>query len=187
MILVHAGSGRLRADDPAAVREAFETIEDVACETVGEIDQMVRALRDDPSAGEDEAVEPPPEIAALDGLVARHRAAGMAVEASVRGGQRSLPPAVDRAAYRILQEALTNAARHGAGEATVQIAVEPDELVLTVENPVGASTADAATNGGHGIVGMRERAALLGGTFEAGAVGARFRARARMPLVDPPS
>jgi signal transduction histidine kinase len=187
VILVHAGLGRLKAEDPDEVREAFDTIETVARETVGEIDQMVRALRDDAQSGDGNAVEPPPGIAALDGLVQQHRAAGMAVEASVRGEQRPLPPAVDRAAYRILQEALTNAARHGAGEATVQIAVEPEELVLTVENPVGATTDGAAANGGHGIVGMRERAALLGGTFEAGAVGARFRARARMPLVDRPA
>jgi signal transduction histidine kinase len=184
VILVHAGSGRLRADDPAAVREAFETIEEVARETVGEIDQMVRALRDDPSAGEDDGVEPPPGIAALDALVERHRAAGMAVVARVRGVQRSLPPAVDRAAYRILQEALTNAARHGAGSATVEVAVEPDELVLTVENPLDGSGGPYDGNGGHGIVGMRERAALLGGTLEAGAVGSRFRTSARMPIVE---
>ncbi len=183
VILVHAGLGRLRAEDPPAVREAFETIEDVARETVGEIDQMVRALRDDATTHGANGVEPPPGIAAVEALIERHRSAGMEVSATVRGGLRALPPAIDRAAYRILQEALTNAARHGAGNATVRIAVEPDELVLTVENPLdGGGGAAAVDSGGHGIAGMRERAALLGGTLEAGSVGSRFRAHARLPI-----
>ena len=182
VILVHAGLGRLRAEDPPAVRQAFETIEDVARETVGEIDQMVRALRNDGGDPEREAVEPPPGLAAVQGLVERHRAAGMAVDATIDTGPHGLPPSVDRAAYRILQEALTNAARHGAGSATVLIAVDADELVLTVENPLDTHARGDAANGGHGIVGMRERAALLGGTLEAGAVGWRFRTRVRMPV-----
>ena len=116
VILVHAGAGRLPAErDPPAAREAFETIEEVARETVGEIDQMVRALREDGTDGE--GVEPPPGLAALDGLVERHRAAGLAVTARSSGSGDALPPAVDRGAYRILQEALTNAARHGDGSA----------------------------------------------------------------------
>ena len=184
VILVHAGLGRLRAEDPPAVREAFETIEDVARETVGEIDQMVRALRDDATSRGANGVEPPPGIAAVEGLVERHRSAGMEVSATVRGGLRALPPAIDRAAYRILQEALTNAARHGGGSATVRIAVEPDELLLTVENPLGVGADGAAGGGGHGIAGMRERAALLGGTLEASSVGSFFRAHARLPIGD---
>jgi signal transduction histidine kinase len=118
----------------------------------------------------------------VEALVERHRAAGMEVSATVRGGLRALPPAIDRAAYRILQEALTNAARHGAGSATVRIAVEPDELVLTVENPLDVRAGAAVGSGGHGIAGMRERAALLGGTLEARSVGSRFRAHARLPM-----
>jgi signal transduction histidine kinase len=184
VILVHAGLGRLRAEDPPAVREAFETIEDVARETVGEIDQMVRALRDDATIQGANGVEPPPGIAAVEALLKRHRAAGMDVAATVHGELRALPPAIDRAAYRILQEALTNAARHGNGRATLQIAVEPDELVLTVENPLDTRASRAADSGGHGIVGMRERAALLGGTLEANFVGSRFRAHARLPIGD---
>lgn len=191
VILVHAGLGRLRAEDPPAVRRAFETIEDVARETVGEIDQMVRALRDDATSegGEgsepDGEVEPPPGIAAVDGLVERHRAAGMEVSATVNGGLRPLPPAIDRAAYRILQEALTNAARHGAGGATLRIAVEPDELVLTVVNPLEVDGGGpVVSTGGHGIAGMRERAAILGGTLEASSAGSRFRVRARLPIGD---
>jgi signal transduction histidine kinase len=106
----------------------------------------------------------------------------MEVAATVRGGLRPLPPAIDTAAYRILQEALTNAARHGGGSATVQIALEPDELVLTVENPLDPRAGRVVSSGGHGIAGMRERAALLGGSLEANSLGSRFRAHARLPI-----
>jgi signal transduction histidine kinase len=181
-ILVHAGLGRLRSDaaTPEA-REAFATIEDVARETVGEIDQMVRALRDDTSAPDE--VEAPPGLAALDALIGRHRAAGMDVTATVSGELPALPPPVDRGVYRIIQEALTNAARHGGGSVHVEIAAADGELSLVVENPLNPA-GRPAPGGGHGIAGMRERAALLGGTLEALPTGTRFRVRAEIPLGD---
>jgi signal transduction histidine kinase len=179
VILVHAGMGRLQTErDPESAREAFQTIEEVARETVGEIDQMVRVLRDDASLpGE---VEPPPGLAALEGLVERHRAAGLEVTTAIPGERRPLPPGVDLAAYRILQEALTNAARHGDGSAEVEVDLGESALELTVANPLRRDRAGAG--GGHGIVGMRERAALLGGTLETGAHDGRFRLHARLPL-----
>jgi signal transduction histidine kinase len=178
VILVHAGLGRMSAEkNPAAARAAFETIEDVARETVGEIEQMVRALRED---GPADGVEPPAGVAALQALFERHRAAGLDVEATVRGDVRTLPPAVDRAAYRIVQEALTNAARHGSGSADVRVEFGPGTLELTVANPVGY---DNAPNGdGHGVVGMRERASLLGGRLDAGPRDGWFRVHAELPL-----
>src|SRR4051794_9588709 len=133
VILVHAGLGRLSAEsDPVAAKRAFETIEEVARETVAEIDQMVGALRE-----ESDGVEPPAGVAALEGLVERHRAAGLDVRTTVRAAVRTLPPAVDRAAYRIVQEALTNAARHGSGRADLEVAFAASALELTVANPVG--------------------------------------------------
>jgi signal transduction histidine kinase len=180
VILVHAGMGRLQADrDPERAGQAFETIEEVARETVGEIDQMVRVLREDASPAGNE-VEPPPGLAALDGLVERHRAVGLRVTTALRGERRAVPPAVDRGAYRILQEALTNAARHGDGSAELELTFGPSALEVAVSNPLGDDR--SASGGGHGIVGMRERAALLGGTVEAGARGGRFELRARLPL-----
>jgi signal transduction histidine kinase len=175
-ILVHAGLGRLRTEeDPAAAREAFATIETVARETVTEIDRMVGALRENGAGAE---VEPPPGVAALDRLVERHRAAGLDVTARVIGDTKRLPPGVDQAAYRVLQEALTNAARHGTGTAHVVVAVR-DTLDLTITNPFAPN----ATNGeGHGLVGMRERIALLGGALEAGPQQGRFRVHANVPL-----
>jgi signal transduction histidine kinase len=176
VILVHAGLGRLRVeDDPDAARAAFATIETVARETVTEIDQMVSALRENGASAE---VEPPAAVAALDGLVERHRAAGLQVSTRVSGDLEHLPAAVDRAAYRVLQEALTNAARHGAGSAHVVVAAG-DALELTVTNPL---VPDAATGDGHGLVGMRERVALLGGSLEAGPQDGRFRVHAKLPL-----
>lgn len=180
VILVHAGAGRLQIErDPAAARKAFQTIEDVARETVGEIDQMVGALREDGSPVRE--VEAPPGVAALDGLVEQHRAAGLDVTATVRGDRRHLPPAVDRSAYRILQEALTNAARHGGGSATVDVALGRDALELTVVNPVDRGRV-IRTADGHGVIGMRERAALVGGSLEAEAHNGQFEVHGRLPL-----
>jgi signal transduction histidine kinase len=178
VILVHAGAARLlQEQDPTRTRAALETIEEVARETVGEIDQLVRALREDGSA-EGGEVEPPPGLAALDALAERHGASGLAVVVHVDGARRQLAPGVDRAAYRILQEALTNAARHGGGSAEVEVAFGRRALELTVTNP---TSRDSTPAHGHGIVGMRERTALLGGSFEAGAGNGLFRVRARLP------
>jgi signal transduction histidine kinase len=181
VILVHAGLGRLQAErDPKAARQAFETIEQVARETVGEIDQMVGVLRED--AAPSDEVEPPPGLAALDGLVQRHRDAGLRVTTTVNGDRRPLPPGVDRGAYRILQEALTNAARHGAGSAAVELDFGREALDITVANQIGAHPSARPNGGGHGVIGMRERAALLGGSLEAGARNGSFELHARLPF-----
>jgi signal transduction histidine kinase len=180
VILVQAGAARLLQErDPEAARSALSTIEDVARETIGEIDQLVRGLREDASG--DDAVEPPTGLGALDTLVERHRAAGMAVDVRVQGRARPLSPSLDQAAYRILQESLTNAARHGGGEAAVEIGYGESRLGLDVTNPVAPSATPAPIDGGHGILGMRERAALLGGGLEVERRDGRFRVRARLP------
>jgi signal transduction histidine kinase len=180
VILVQAGAARLLAErDPDRSREALETIEEVARETVAEIDHLVRALREDGSSGTaGPEVEWPPGLAALDALVERHRAAGLAVRVRTRGAGRPLAPAVDQAAYRILREALTNAARHGDGRAEVDVAYGADALEIEVANAIAA---DRPPGGRHGIVGMRERAALLGGSLETGVADDVFRIRARLP------
>jgi signal transduction histidine kinase len=180
VILVQAGAARLLSkQDPERSQAALETIEEVARETLGEIDQLVTALREDelPEASGGN-VEPPLGLAALETLASRHRSAGLVVDIRARGAPRSLAPGVDQAAFRILQEALTNAARHGAGSAEVEIGFGPSALELAVSNPThsGVRVADV----GHGIVGMRERAALLGGSLD-GASNGGFRVRAVLP------
>jgi signal transduction histidine kinase len=177
VILVQAGAARLlQEQDPERSRDALETIEDVARDTLSEIDQLVRALRENGVAS---GVEPPPGLAALETLVERYRASGLDVAVRIDGTRRALAPGLDQAAYRILQEALTNAARHGRGSADVQVAFGPKAVEITVTN--AAASGDDGPGGGHGLVGMRERASLLGGSLDAGMSNGQFRLRARLP------
>jgi signal transduction histidine kinase len=179
VILVHAGLGRLRATGDAVTHDTFQTIEDVARETVADIEQLVAALRDD---GGEAAVEPPPGLAALDTLVRRHREAGLDVATTISGERGPLAPGVDRGAYRILQEALTNSARHGRGRASVGIVFGARALELTVDNSVGIGETRREGRAGHGLVGIRERAALLGGSVDTTVRDGQFRLHARLPL-----
>jgi signal transduction histidine kinase len=173
VILVHAGAARLLAEkDPARSQAALATIESLARETLTEIDQLVGALRED-----DERAQTPIGLAALDTLVKRHRDAGLDVAVHVEGSRRPLAPAVDQAAYRILQESLTNALRHGSGEARVALTYGASVLEIGVTNPAN----DGIDAVGHGIVGMRERASLLGGQVEAAPQNGVFRVHARLP------
>jgi signal transduction histidine kinase len=179
VILVQAGAARLlQPENPGGARDALRTIEDVARETIGEIDQLVRTLREDGNGGEP---EPPTRLAALDTLIERSRTAGLAVQLDTTGTPRALPAAVDQAAYRILQESLTNAARHGTGSADVEIDYRENELAVEVTNPVSPA-ANGRTGSGHGILGMRERAGLLGGRLETSRDNGRFSLRASLPL-----
>jgi signal transduction histidine kinase len=177
-ILIQAGAARvLRERDPEQSRRAIETIEEVARETLEEIDRIVGSLRDD---GEVDRA-PLPGVDQIPALAERMRASGVPVELSFDGdAARSLPVAVTQAAYRIAQESLTNAARHGSGAASVTVNRGPDALELTITNPVSGGAA-TRPGGGRGIAGMRERAKLLGGSLEAGLNGATFRVRARLP------
>jgi signal transduction histidine kinase len=178
VILVQAGAARLLQErDPERSRAALETLEDVARDTLDEIDALVRGLREDEDSAA--AMAPLPGIDALETLTARHRATGLDVTTHVRGRRPPLARSVDLAAYRIVQEALTNAARHGTGPADVEIAYGPQALELTITN--AATGNGASPSGGHGLVGMHERATLLGGSLEAGQVNGAFRVHARLP------
>ena len=184
VILVQAGAARLlQQEDPAAARDALTTIEDVARETIGEIDQLVRTLRENGNGG---MPEPPTGLAALETLLERSRTAGLTVNVEINGRRRALPAAVDQAAYRILQESLTNAARHGDGTADLAIGYTEHELELAVTNPLAAGETRRDGEAGHGILGMRERATLLAGNLETSREGTRFRLRARLPLTTAP-
>jgi signal transduction histidine kinase len=172
VILVEAGAARLLQDrDPVRARRAMATIEEVARSTIEEIDRLVRALRE-------ERDQSPADPAAFEELLDRYRASGLALGAELVGDREPLPRSVAWAAYRILQEALTNAARHGRGEAHVTVSFHPATVEITVTNRIGSPTAD---RDGHGIVGMRERATLLGGSFEASAERGTFRVHALLP------
>jgi signal transduction histidine kinase len=181
VIAMRAGTARLRRD-PRRSQAALEAIEDLARKTVSEIDQIVGTLRERRSG--DGPVDAPPGLASLDTLVARHAAAGLEVSVASEGEPRQLEGAVDHAAYRILQEALTNAARHGTGSARVELAFGAAALELTVRNATDGGSAPRS-NGGHGLIGMRERATLIGGSLGVERTRASYCVRARLPYGGP--
>jgi signal transduction histidine kinase len=179
VIAVRAGAARLRRrQDPDRSLLALEAIEELARKTVEEIDQIVGALREGGAANE--VVVAPPGLASLDTLIAQYQAAGLEVTFHASGARRPLGAAADQAAYRILQEALTNAARHGAGGARIELAFGDAAVELTVTNPVFAEGAPRFGTG-HGLIGMRERATLLGGGLDAERSNGAFRICARIP------
>lgn len=177
-ILIQAGAARLVQDSqPERSREAIATIEAIARESMQDIDAILGRLRNGAPAD----LEPLPGIDRIAALVERHQAAGLDFSLRDRTSPGlQLPPPIDRAAYRIAQEAMTNAARHGTGAAELTLECRDGVLTLTAANPV-ADGATAQTTGGHGLTGMRERAALLGGTLDARRVGDRFEVRATLP------
>jgi signal transduction histidine kinase len=186
VIAVRAGAARLRHDeDPERSRRALAAIEEVARDTAAEIDRIVGSLRRgadvEASEGAGNGVEAPHGLASLGALVTRHEATGLDLAVRTSGAPRPLPAAVDQAAYRILQEAIGNAARHGTGTAAVEVAFADRELRLTVTNPVGSEAPAPRRNGGHGVIGMTERAVLLGGRLDAGRVNGSFRVAAELP------
>jgi signal transduction histidine kinase len=178
VIAVRAGAARLRHhQDPDRSLPALEAIEELARQTAQEIDQLVGTLRE--GGATNGVVEAPPGLASLDTLIAHHQAAGLEVTLDTAGAPRPLG-AADQAAYRILQEALTNAARHGAGSARIELAFGDAAVELSVTNPVPVRGAPRS-GGGHGLIGMRERATLLGGDLDAERANGAFRLRARIP------
>jgi len=182
-ILIQAGAARVLLErDPKRSREALTAVEEVARETLTDIERIVGILREDDPAER----APLSGTDAIPALVERHRAAGLDFRLRLRGeATRPIPQPVDRAGYRIAQEALTNAARHGTGSAEITVERERSRLEIEVENPAPVD-ALPAPGGGRGILGMRERVELLGGTLETDADAERFRVRAVLPYERPP-
>ena len=180
VIAVRAGAARLRHDeDPDRSLLALKAIEEVARQTAGEIDQIVHSLREGGSVNGGPTA--PPGLASLGTLVEHYSQTGLDVTVRRSGNPRALAHAADQAAYRILQEALTNAARHGPGTAEIELAFEDATLGLTVTNPV-LDDGKPRSVGGHGLIGMRERAMLLGGTLEARRANGVFCVSAQIPF-----
>jgi signal transduction histidine kinase len=152
------------------VSEATTGIADLGRQAMAEMHRTLKLLR----ANEDEAARrgPQPGLGDLEALLERTRAAGVRVELAVEGKPHELSQSADLSAYRIVQEALTNVVKHADGAATtVTLNYRADGLELTISNRAGATpngTAGADGAGRHGVVGMRERAALFGGTLTAG-------------------
>ena len=207
LISVQAGAmGYLLETDPAKARESLDHIQHASEAALEELRLTVGLLRE---PGESEPTEPAGKLSGLDELIGSFAATGLRVTCEVTGRAQPVPEAVDLTAYRMIQESLTNTAKHAAGaSASVRLAFRPGVLALTVEDDgpgkAGAASPDGAAfpgeagdggpgqqddgtarngNEGHGIIGMRERAAALGGWVSAGPrSGGGFQVLAELPL-----
>lgn len=164
LISVQAGVAlHLLDTDPAQARRSLQTIRDASRDTMAELRATLGSLR---SAEEDAPLRPQPGLDGLETLTAGVSAAGVRVRTTVTGERRPLPAAVDLAAYRIVQEALTNVARHArTSEAQVHVDYGPSSLKVSVRD---AGSGSGPVVAGNGLTGMRERAAALGGRVVAG-------------------
>jgi signal transduction histidine kinase len=182
---VQAGAVRVRlGDDQDRERDALLAVERTGRQAVGEMRRLIGLLR----TGPDEISSPSPSLRRVEQLVAEMRDAGLSVDLQVTGSLDALPPGVDLAGYRIVQEALTNALKHAPGaHVSVDVRAERDRLEVAVHDDGGAASVAPSANGhvGHGLIGMRERASLYGGSLTTGpAPGGGFRVHARIPLED---
>ncbi|MET8358010.1 histidine kinase [Micromonospora sp. NPDC005171] len=167
--------------DRGQVESALRVIRESSVQGLAEMRQMIEVLREPGTSGGSGTPEVvTARLAEADGLVERVRAAGLAVRVRTDGTPGALPVGVDLAAYRIVQESLTNALKHGTGEAELTIAYRPAEVVLTLENPVRRG-GTGLPGAGAGLIGMRERATLLSGRFTAGPHDGRWQVRAALP------
>jgi signal transduction histidine kinase len=174
MTLHVSGVRRLLRPDQQAERAALETAERTGRESIAEMHRMLGVLR-----GPDTDA-PAPGLARLADLLEPARAAGLDVACSVTGDLAALPPGVDLAGYRIVQEAVTNVLRHAHAH-RLECAVEYRDGVLELR-VADDGLGGAPTGGGHGLVGMRERAALYSGTVEAAPGDVGFVVRAVLPV-----
>ncbi|MFJ5309349.1 sensor histidine kinase [Streptomyces sp. NPDC088350] len=186
VISVQAGFGRLVIDDrPQDARSALEAIETTGRETLVELRRMLGVLHDDTDDPDDAGLAPAPKLVDLNRLAEGTRRAGLRIDLAVTGHARPLPPGLEAAAYRIVQEALTNVVKHaGASAAHVTVAYGPGELTLTVTDDGSVRPVQGRT--GRGLTGMRERLALYGGTLQTGpTTTGGFRVRAGIPVDGP--
>jgi signal transduction histidine kinase len=212
VMVVQAGAARrTMAISPEQAASALGQVESTGRQALVELRRLLGLLRDGEGEATAAALAPQPSLANLDTLVTAAREAGLPVEVAVEGEPRPLPAGIDLSAYRIVQEALTNSLRHaGAARTRVRVRYGREALEVRVDDdgpgpaPALAGTglvvvrtgaggvlkvagsaddADRKAGGGNGLIGMRERVALFGGTLEAGTrPGGGYRVAARLPL-----
>lgn len=181
-IAIHS-TAALSLDDPRTSQDALAVIRENSVEGLAEMRRLIGILRDDSGDREPAAA---PTLDGLEALLAGARTNGLDVTLEAAHGER-LPAPVELAAYRIVQESLTNALKHAApGRVTVALIRADDALTVRITSPYGDRDGPRAPGSGAGLVGMRERATLLGGTFEAGPgdspAGRTWTVRAALPL-----
>ncbi|MEO0494027.1 MAG: sensor histidine kinase [Actinomycetota bacterium] len=167
----------LLRNDPDQAEQSLTAARDAGKTVLDELRELLGVLRH--ADGDDPPTSSLPTVDQIDALVDTMRSAGLAVEWTVAGARRPLAPAVSLAAYRIVQESLTNAAKHGTGSADLATVWDDDGLTIQVANAVAG---ESGAGSGHGLVGMRERAVANGGRLEVDADGVRFLVDAWLPV-----
>ncbi len=184
VIAVQTETARLTSPKLSAdARSRFEAIGATARDALTETRRLLGVLREDVGGEADRS--PQPGLDELPALIDTAREAGTPIRLILQGKVVGLPAGIDLAAYRIVQEALTNARRHAAGaDVDVEVSYGDDALQLRVRD-YGPGPADGELAAGHGLVGMRDRAAIAGGTFSCGpADGAGFAVEVTLPLAE---
>ena len=181
VVVLQAGGARAQGDHAPA--GTLEKIERSSREALVEMRRLLGVLRDDPDGA---ALAPQPGISQLEALATTMRAAGLPVQLTIDGDYDHLPPALDLSAYRIVQEALTNTLKHaGAAHVRVEIRRRPDALTIDVVDDGTSKASHDQPGTGHGLVGMRERVVLFGGTLDAAPrPEGGFAVHARLPFTD---
>jgi signal transduction histidine kinase len=182
VMVVQAGAERVAlGEEQASTRAALASIEQAGRQALAEARRLLGMLR---RKGEGEELEPQPSVEQIDILVEQIERAGLPVTLQVEGEPVALPAGVDLCAYRIVQEALTNALKHaGRARAEVRLRYAPRALDIEIRDDGRGSSHVNGDGAGHGLIGMRERVALYGGVLQTGPrEGGGFEIRARLPL-----
>lgn len=169
VVAMQAGTGRLLAnDDPSSAVSSLAIIERLSRDALAEMRLLVGLLRDDADGGN--GLAPTPALSDVHGLIAEMAVAGMVVDVSIEGPLEAVASGPALAGFRIIQEALTNAAKHAGSKAILRIQVSESELVIVVENDVvpGRTAGGSRPGAGLGIIGMRERVQVYGGSLTTG-------------------
>jgi signal transduction histidine kinase len=189
VMVVQAEAGEALVNDRSRTIDALHAIQRTGRSALADLRMMLGVLREDADGGDDAQVgslSPSPRLRDTDTLLAQVRAAGVDVDLTVEGEARDLPASVDLAAYRVLQEALTNIIRHvGPTHAEAKLRYGTDDLLVEIVDTGNGQKPErslAYAGAGRGLLGMRERVGAFGGDLEAGPSGNGFRVKARIPV-----
>jgi signal transduction histidine kinase len=167
LMVLQAGAAEVAAEDSTKVRQLADQMQAAGRQALEELRQLVGLLRTD-GVTEEVPLAPQPTLADLPGLIEASHRAGMDVSLQPRGQVRVVSEVIERTAYRVVQEALTNAGRHApGGQVRVTLDYRPDALAVSVVSQPGTRTANPVPGTGHGLVGLRERAKAAGGHLRA--------------------
>ncbi|WP_442781131.1 sensor histidine kinase [Arthrobacter sp. FX8] len=188
MMLHAAGGRRVIETDPQRAAQALEVIESVGTEATQELARLLRLLKAHHDIAADEQPNPLPTLDDIHGLIEPVRSAGIRVDVKASGEAGKLDPSVGHAAYRVVQESLTNISKHaGSGtNALIDLRWEPSALTLQISDDGGRRQNAPGTKSGYGLLGLKERVEVAGGSIQWGAQGRRFLPQ-RPPSLNPPS